>query len=347
MRLIDLRSDTVTKPTPEMRQAMSEAEVGDDVYGDDQTVNQLEDIAAKLLGKEAALFVPSGVFGNQLALMTHCQRGDEVILGDDCHIVQHEGGAAAIIAGVQLRTITSDNGRLPLDDIEQRIRKAEDMHYPKTALICLENAHGIGSVLPLEYMREVAKLAKAYNIPIHLDGARLFNAAESLQVDVHEIAATVDSVMFCLSKGLCAPVGSVLVGSHSFIAAARRGRKIMGGGMRQAGILAAAGIIALQKMRQRLNQDHKNARLLAKWLRQIDGIRVVNKEVETNMVFCEFKFEPPLTPQMLISRLESAGILANEPEDGKMRFVTHNDVREVDLHRAADVLKGIMCRNYW
>lgn len=347
MRVIDLRSDTVTCPTGEMRQAMAQAAVGDDVYGDDPTVRALEEMAAELLHKEAALFVPSGTFGNQLALITHCQRGDEVILGDDCHIVQHEGGAAALLAGVQLRTLLTDQGQLPLADIEARIRKEEDIHYPRTGLICLENAYSNGCAVPLEYMESVAELAQRYAIPVHLDGARLFNAAEYLQVEASELAGTVDSLMVCLSKGLCAPVGSLLLGSSSFIKKARRNRKIMGGGMRQAGILAAAGIIALEKMSLRLGQDHKNARLLGKWLKQIEGITLCSKEIQTNMVFCKISLEPPLTASIFNSRLADAGILANPPEAGIHRFVTHNDVREVDIRRAADTIKGIITKDFW
>jgi len=347
MRTIDLRSDTVTRPTEEMRQAMAKAEVGDDVYGDDPTVNQLEELAAHILHKEAALFVPSGTFGNQVALLTHCNHGDEVILGDDSHIVQHETGAAAVIAGVQLRAVESELGQIPLKAIESRIRKTDDVHYPRTALISLENAHSNGCVLPLDYMEAVAEMARYYNVPIHLDGARMFNAAEYLKIEPHAIAATADSIMFCLSKGLCAPVGSLLVGSAEFIAKARKGRKIMGGGMRQAGILAAAGIIALEKMRHRLNQDHKNARLLGKWLGQIEGVSLCTKQIQANLVFCEMDLMPPLNPAAFTQRLQDAGVLVNPPDGRVMRFVTHNDVREVDIRRAVDVIKGILTRNYW
>ena len=367
MRTIDLRSDTVTRPTNEMRQAMAQAAVGDDVYGDDPTVNQLEQLTAEMLHKEAALFVPSGTFGNQLALLTHCKRGDEVILSDDCHIVQHEGGASAVIAGVQLRAIStretsggaagfgevkpteaSKLGQIPLDAIETRIRKdADDIHYPSTGLICLENAHSCGYVLSLDYMECVAELAQKHHIPIHLDGARLFNAAEHLQVEPWEIADTVDSLMLCLSKGLCAPVGSMLAGSADFIAKARRNRKIMGGGMRQVGILAAAGIIALEKMSLRLGQDHKNARLLGKWLNQIEGISLCPKYIQANMVFCQIDFKFPLTPEIFIRRLAESGILVNPPENSQMRFVTHNDVREADVRRAVDEMKGILTKDFW
>jgi L-threonine aldolase (EC 4.1.2.5) len=237
---IDLRSDTVTWPTDAMRRAMAEAPVGDDVYGDDPTINELERLAADMTGKEAALFVPSGTFGNQLSLFTWCPRGSEVILGEQCHIIQHEAGAASVIAGVQTRPIFAPAGILPPEAIEERIR-GNDIHFPPTSLVCLENAHSSGRVVPLSYMREVADLAHRHGLPVHLDGARLFNAATALGVDATEIAGTVDSVMFCLSKGLCAPVGSMLAGPRDFVEKARRKRKIMGGGMRQAGVLAAAG----------------------------------------------------------------------------------------------------------
>ena len=347
MRTIDLRSDTVTRPTEEMRQAMAQAKVGDDVYGDDPTINQLETLAAQLLQKEAALFVPSGTFGNQVALLTHCQPGDEVILGDDCHIVQHEAGASAVIAGVQLRSIESELGQLPLKAIETRIRRTKDIHCPSTSLICLENSHSNGFTLPLDYMKSVSEMAGCYNIPIHLDGARMFNAAEYLQIEPHEIAATADSIMFCLSKGLCAPVGSMLVGTAAFIAQARKNRKLMGGGMRQAGILAAAGIIALEKMRHRLGQDHKHARLMGKWLNQIDGVSLCSKNIQANMVFCQIDFVPPLDPQSFVQRLAENGILTNPPESGIMRFVTHSDVREADVRRVVDVIKEILTKDFW
>ena len=343
---IDLRSDTVTQPTPDMRRAMADAVVGDDVYGDDPTIHRLEALAASLLHKEAALFVPSGTFGNQLALLAHCQRGDEVILDDDCHIVQHEAGASAVLAGVQLRTVACpEKGQLPLAAIEARIRKSQDFHVPRTGLICLENAHSSGAVLPLAYSEAVTELARRYGLPVHLDGARLFNAAEYLRVAPHLLAAGADSVMVCLSKGLCAPVGSLLLGSADFIARARRLRKMLGGGMRQAGILAAAGIIALKDMRTRLGHDHRHARLLGKWLAQIPGASV--QDVHTNMVFCRLPFAPPLTPALFLQRLKAAKILANGPEDGLMRFVTHHDVREADVRRAAEAIAAIVMRDFW
>jgi len=320
MNTIDLRSDTVTWPTPAMREAMARAPVGDDVYGDDPTVNELEALAAAMVGKEAALFVPSGTFGNQLALFTWCPRGSEVILGEQCHIIQHEAGAASVIAGVQVRTMDAPGGILPVDGIADRIR-GEDIHYPPTSLICLENAHSSGRVIPRDYMAGVAELARRRNLPIHLDGARVFNAAAALGIGADAIAAQVDSLMFCLSKGLCAPVGSMLAGPADFIARARRKRKIMGGGMRQAGILAAAGLIALRDMTGRLGEDHECARYLAERLGRIPGIAVEKDALDINMVF--FSLPTWVDGQEFASFLASSGVLINPPEQGACRFVAH------------------------
>lgn len=320
MTHIDLRSDTVTWPTAAMRKAMAEATVGDDVYGDDPTVNTLEALAAEMLGKEAALFVPSGTFGNQLALYTWCPRGSEIILGEQCHIIQHEAGAAAVIAGVQTRPIYAPNGVMSIKSIETHIRE-DDIHYPPTSLICLENAHSSGKAIPLDYMQEVHELAKRYGLPIHLDGARIFNAAAALNVDVKAIAETVDSIMFCLSKGLCAPVGSMLAGTKQFIDTARRKRKIMGGALRQAGMLAAAGILALETMTKRLRDDHNTARYMAELLTKIPDVEVDRENLDINMVFCHL---PEYTVSSnLVSFLQSKNILINPPEFGTYRFVTH------------------------
>lgn len=333
MNFVDLRSDTVTLPTPEMREAMYRAEVGDDVYGDDPTVRRLEEYAAEVVGKEAALFVPSGTFGNQLSLFTHCSRGDEVILGDDCHIVEHEVGASSVIAGVQLRTLRSKKGELDAAEIECRIRD-NDIHSPRTGLICLENAHSNGRVVGLEVMSDIFSLSRRYNIPVHLDGARLFNAAAYLCIDPKEITKYCDSVMFCLSKGLCAPVGSILAGSNNFIKKARKGRKLMGGGMRQAGVIAAAGIVALEKMRQRLKVDHDNAAALAMELSKIPGIRIDTEDVHINMVFADFSAFGSKAGQMA-EKLNSRGIRVNPANNGVIRFVTNFYVdRESVLYTA-------------
>ena len=286
MKWIDLRSDTVTEPTEMMRSAMMNATVGDDVYGDDPTVAELESYAAKLVGKEAALFVPSGTFANQLALLTHCSPGDEIILGEDCHIVHHETGAAPLISGVQLRTLETTNGMMSLEKIRSTIRQEEDIHYPSTRLICLENAYSSGVAVRPEYIESVAFLAKEYGIAVHMDGARVFNAAAALDVDVREITEHCDTLMFCLSKGLCAPIGSILAGSKEFIHRARKYRKLLGGGLRQSGFLAAAGIIALEGMRPRLSEDHWHARYLADQLDTIPGVSVLRNRLDINMVFC-------------------------------------------------------------
>jgi len=339
MKYIDLRSDTVTWPTPEMREAMARAEVGDDGYGDDPTVNRLEEMAAGMLGKEAALFVPSGTMGNQLAIFTHINRGDEVIIAEDNHIVEHEAGAAAIIAGAQLRCLKSVKGRVDLGDIERTIRSPREV--PGTGLICLENAHSTGVVHDLEYMGKVREIADRHRIPVHLDGARIFNAAAYLNVDASRIAAYADSVMFCLSKGLCAPVGSILAGSLGFIKQARVKRKIMGGSMRQAGILAAAGIVALEKMTARVHEDHETARQLATLLGQIPGINASPEDVHINMVF--IRFQRPINPGELVARLRSEGILANPPDNnGVMRLVTHYYIDADMVRKAADAFRRVL-----
>lgn len=342
MRFIDLRSDTVTQPTQAMRDAMYKAEVGDDVYGDDITVKELEVYAAELAGKEAALFVPSGTFGNQLAVFTHCRRGNEVILGDDSHIVVHEVGATSIIAGVHLRTLNSHNGELDPQEVKRKIRKEEDdIHYPGTGLICLENAHSNGRVISLENMSAIYDIAKEANIPVHLDGARLFNAAAHLGVSPTEITKYCDSVMFCLSKGLCAPVGSILAGSKEFINKARKGRKLMGGGLRQAGFLAAAGIVALKEMRERLIEDHENALLLADELAKIPGIKLNKDAIHINMVFFNMS-ETELDSDYLVKEFYKKGIKINPAENGEMRFVTNYWVSKEDIHYIINCFKELL-----
>ncbi|TJZ79177.1 low-specificity L-threonine aldolase [Chitiniphilus eburneus] len=338
--MIDLRSDTVTQPTPAMRQAMFDAEVGDDCYGDDPTVNRLETHAAQRLGKEAALFVPSGTFGNQLALFTHCRPGDEVIVGDDSHIVWHEAGAAGAIAGVQLRTLDSDRGVLDAEAIRRRIRVGDDIHAPRTGLICLENAHSNGRVIPLDAMAAMWDVAQRHAVPVHLDGARVFNAATTLGVDVREITRYADTVMCCLSKGLAAPVGSLLAGSAAFIDMARRRRKLLGGGLRQAGVLAAPGLIALERMTQRLHEDHAHARLLAEQLAALPGLDVDLDSVQINMVW--FRFTRPIDNASLMARLNAAGILANPPEDDLMRLVTHWQVDADAVARTVAVFAAFL-----
>jgi threonine aldolase len=276
--------------------------------------------------------VPSGTFGNQLALFTHCKRGEEVILGEDSHIVQHEVGASAVISQVQLRTVSSPDAMLKADDIRKRARKgSDDIHFPGTGLVCMENALSSGGVVPIAAMREVKLAAAERGLPIHLDGARIFNAAAALGVDAKEIAAQADSVMFCLSKGLCAPVGSLLAGSSGFIETARKKRKLMGGGMRQAGFIAAAGLVALEKMRDRLPEDHENARYLAELLANVPGVGIDVGSVEINMVF--FQIKKPISPLNFVEAFLAEGIKINPPEGGVFRFVTNYWVSRRDVEK--------------
>lgn len=335
--MIDLRSDTVTQPTDEMRQAIFNAVVGDDVYDDDPTIKELEFLASKILNKEAALFVPSGTFGNQLCILTHTRRGDEVIVSQDCHILAHEVGASAVIAGVQLRQIQCQGGRFDLDVLKSYIRE-DDIHYPDTGLICMENAHGDGSVLPLEHMKSIYDIAKAYNIPVHLDGARVFNAATALGVDVSEVVQYSDSVTFCLSKGLCAPVGSIVAGTKEFIEKAKRNRKLMGGGLRQAGFLAAAGLVALKDMVPRLREDHENAKFLADELDKFDQITVIRERLDINMVF----FKMDVNEEEFIAKMLENDIKINGTEDNEWRYVTNNDVTRNDIECVINVMKSIL-----
>jgi len=336
--MIDLRSDTVTQPTEEMRKAMMTAVVGDDVYDDDPTIRELESYVAALLDKEAALFVPSGTFGNQLCLMTHTKRGDEVIVGHDSHIMAHEVGAAAVIAGVQLRQIESQGGRFDIETLEGYIRE-EDIHYPDTGLICMEQAHGDGSVMPLDHMKKISDVAKKHNIPVHLDGARLFNAATALGVEASEVAKYADSVTFCLSKGLCAPIGSMVVGTESFIIRAKKYRKLMGGGLRQAGFLASAGLIALKEMVPRLKEDHDLAKYLASELDKFSNIDVIKERLDINMVF--FKMTG-VDEDKFISAMFDKGIKINGIEDGEWRFVTNNDVSKENIDYTIDTMKVLI-----
>jgi threonine aldolase len=308
---------------------MAEAEVGDDVYGDDPTVKRLEGLGADMLGKEAAVFVPSGTFGNQLALFTWCPRGSEVILDEECHIIQHEAAAAAVIAGVQTRPVPAPGGILAPEAIRARRRRA-DLHAPATSLLCLENAHSLGRALSLEAMDAAAAAAGEWNIPVHLDGARIFNAAAALSCEGRDIAARADSVMFCLSKGLCAPAGSLLAGGRDFIEAARYKRKIMGGGMRQAGILAAAGILALTEQAGRLGEDHARARELERGLAAIPGITVEPGDI--NMVFFTF---PPAAEARRAEAARAAfarrNIKINPPGGGVFRFVIHRWIGDAGI----------------
>ncbi|WP_236034935.1 low-specificity L-threonine aldolase [Alkalihalobacterium elongatum] len=342
MTFIDFRSDTVTKPTEEMRQAMFTAEVGDDVYGEDPTINRLEALAAKILGKEDALFVTSGTQGNQVAVLTHCRSGDEVILEAESHIFLYEGGASSALAGVQTRPIPGIKGALDPLDVKKAIR-GDDIHYPYSGLICLENTHNKagGKVVPLQTMKEIYEIAREKEVPVHLDGARLFNAAVALGVPVSELTKYVDTVQVCLSKGLSAPVGSILAGSKLFIKEARKWRKRLGGGLRQAGVIAAPGIIALEKMVDRLAEDHTNARLLAEGLDTIPKLSVSVEDVETNIILCDIK-QTGLSNDQFLNQLKDQGILAVPFDDGIIRFVTHREVTSDMVHTAVQSIKQMI-----
>ncbi len=334
-RTIDLRSDTVTHPTPAMREAMYRAEVGDDVYGEDPTVNRLEALAAEMVGKEAALFVPSGTMGNATALLTHCRRGDEIVMGARAHTYLYEVGGAARLNGSPVRPVPN----LPDGTLDRAVLArsflGDDVHEARTGLLCLENTQNMcgGRVLPPATLRELAAPARARGLPIHLDGARLFNAAVALGIPASALAAEVDSVMFCLSKGLSAPVGSMLAGSREFIAEARRVRKLLGGGMRQAGILAAAGVVALTEMVDRLAEDHANARRLAQGLAELDGILIQPETVETNILFFGVKAndDQPGDVAPLVEAAAQSGVLLSGGDDGRIRAVTHYGIGAEDI----------------
>jgi len=342
MEVIDLRSDTVTKPTEEMRQAMYRAEVGDDVYRDDPTVNRLEELAAREMGKEAALFVASGTMANQVAVMAHTKRGDEIILGEKSHIYVNEVGGIAYLAGVQAALVTEVEGVMDARVVEQKIRP-ENIHYPNTSLICVENTHNMagGRVVPLAAMKEIHDVGKRHGIPVHLDGARIYNAAAYLGVEAKEIAKYCDSVNVCLSKGLCAPVGSVLAGSREFIERARKFRKMLGGGMRQAGILAAAGIVAIEKMSKRLKEDHENALLLAKGLNSLEGVSVDVERVQTNLIMVDFA-GTGLNGMQVAERLKQNGILINGSSSPVVRFAVHYYITPDDVKRTVEVVSKII-----
>lgn len=325
MKIYDFRSDTVTKPTPEMRQAMTAAEVGDDVYGEDPTVNELQALSAEMLGKEEGLFVPSGTMGNLASVLAHCGRGDEVIMGTKAHTFLFEAGGISALGGVHPHTIPNqEDGTLRLEDITSAIRH-DDIHDPISRLVILENTHNRCGGVPItaEYTQAVAELAHANGLALHLDGARIFNAAVALGVPAQTLTADVDSVTFCLSKGLCAPVGSVICGTRAFIDKVRRLRKQLGGGMRQAGILAAAGIIALNTMIDRLAEDHLRAQSLAAGLREIPGIRIDMHSPTTNMLFISLYNSGDLTADQVKLQLKQKGILVGAVGEKQFRLVTH------------------------
>ena len=345
MKIIDLRSDTVTLPTPEMREAMAKAQVGDDVYGEDVTINQLQEKAAEMLGKEAGLFVPSGTMGNLISVLAHCGRGDEVILGNKAHIFLYEAGGISALGSVHSRQLQNqDDGKLLLEDIEEGIRRG-DPHEPFTRLIALENTHNRcgGSVLPLGYTNKVGEFAKERGLALHLDGARVFNAAAALSSSAKELAAPFDSVTFCLSKGLSAPVGSVLCGSTEFIAKAHRLRKQLGGGMRQAGILAAAGIVALDTMVDRLGEDHARARKLAEGLAGVSGLVLDEGTPHTNMIFMDLAEHIEYSAEKVAAHMHKArGIRIGVTGKRRFRLVLHYWIDDEAVERTIAAFKELL-----
>ena len=343
MKTIDLRSDTVTLPTEDMLDAMMKAPLGDDVLGDDPTVKKLEEKAADLMGKEAALFVPSGTMGNLVSILTHCGRGDEIILGDKSHTFVYEAGGVSALGGVFVHILPNQpDGTLKFSDIENAIR-ADNIHFPPTRLICLENTQNYcgGVCLTAEYTDSVAQIAKDNNLKIHLDGARIFNSAVAQKTDVRKLVKNADSVMFCLSKGLSCPIGSVICGSEEFIKKARKNRKIVGGGMRQVGIIAAAGIIALERMIDRLAEDHNNAEKLAGAIAKMNGFSINLDSVQTNIVYFELESED-ITAQEVVEEARQNGILFLNLGPKRFRMVTHYGIDSDDIETTISVLDCII-----
>ncbi len=343
MQMIDLRSDTVTHPTSAMRRAMAEAQVGDDVFGEDPTVNRLEQLAAERLGKEAALFVSSGTMANLVCQLTHCGRGEEMILGDQSHIFHYEQGGSAAVGGIHPRIIANrPDGTLDLTAVAAAVR-ADNVHFPRTRLLVLENTHNRcdGTPLSPEYMEKAASLARKHELKLHVDGARIFNAAVALGIDVRQLSGPADSISFCLSKGLSAPVGSLVCGSRRFAREARRARKLLGGGMRQAGVIAAAGIVALTEMVDRLAEDHANARRLAEGLAGIDGIATDPERFQTNIVYFDLT-ETGTKPAEFTDRLQARGIRVLPVGPFRLRAVTHHPVTGSDVDRALEEISRVI-----
>jgi threonine aldolase len=342
MRTIDLRSDTVTKPSAGMREAMARAEVGDDVYGEDPTVNRLQERAASLLGKEAALFVPTGIMANQLSLRLHAKPGDEVVIESRSHIVRYEHGAASALAGVQLHWVNGTRGIMAPEQVQAAIRP-KDPYNPRTALIALENTHnsGGGSIYPLSAIQDIRKIATQHEIPMHLDGARLFNAVVATGIEARAYAAYFDTVSFCLSKGLGAPVGSLIVADRSRIERLRPMRRMYGGGMRQAGILAAAGLYALEHNIGRLKEDHAHARRLAELLEKVPAVAVTPNHVETNIVVFDVKLGQR-SAQEIVAALKTKGVMINAVGPHSFRAVTHLDVNADDIEQAGEVFVAVL-----
>ncbi len=344
MNVIDLRSDTVTKPTGEMRRAMYEAEVGDDVYGEDPSINKLQERAAEILGMEAGLLTASGTMSNLVAALTHCQRGDEIVMGDQAHMFWNESAGASALAGAQVRLVPNDDqGRIDPGDLAAAIRPRGNVHMPPTTLVCLENTHNrcSGGVLTPEDTARIAEVAHAAGAKVHLDGARIFNAAVSLEVPPSELVKDVDDVSFCLSKALSCPVGSVLCGSKEFIADALKWRKMVGGGMRQAGILAAAGLVALDSMVERLADDHANARRLAQGLADIGGLTLDPDSIQTNIVIFDVDKSVGSAAD-LTAALDREGVNVSSPGPNSIRMVTHRHISIEDVDEALGRVSRVM-----
>ena len=342
MKIVDLRSDTVTLPTKEMLEAIRNAKLGDDVYGEDSTVNELEKLSAEKMGKEAALLVTSGTQANLTSVMAQTNRGDEVILEADAHIYHYEVGGISALAGAVPKLIPGCMGALNPEDVERAI-KDENIHNPKTTLVCIENTHNRagGTIISPEQIETLSKITKTRNLKLYMDGARIFNAAVAMGRDVKDFTRHVDSLMFCLSKSLSAPVGSVIVGSHAFISKARKIRKMLGGGMRQAGIIAAPGIVALEKMVDRLAEDHKNARILAEGLAKFEGINIELDTVQTNIV----KFDISglsLSPKEFLSKLQENGVKASGYGGSIMRMVTHRHIKKEDIEYTLNIVENVI-----
>lgn len=344
MRIIDLRSDTVTLPTPAMREAMYRAELGDDVYGEDPTVNRLEEMIAERLGKEAGLFVVSGTMGNLVSLLTHCARGDEIILGDCAHIFLYEAGGISVLGGAMVHTVPNlPNGMLDPAQVEAAVRPLGNPHFPRSRVICLENSHNRcgGAALSPAQIGTIKAVADRHGLRMHLDGARIFNAAIALGVDVRDLATPFDSVQFCFSKGLSAPVGSAIVGSAAFIQEARRNRKVVGGGMRQAGVIAAAAIVALEQMIDRLADDHANARRLAEGLAEIPGLAIDPSVVQTNIVIFGLS-NPNIASADMVRGLAAEGVKINAISLTRFRAVTHYGIEPEDMDAALIAFRKVM-----
>lgn len=348
MNKIDFRSDTVTWPTPEMREAMATAEVGDDVYGEDPTIIELEALAAEMLGKEAGCLVTSGTQGNLTSMLTHANRGDEAIIGEDAHVFQWEAGGMAVLGGILPKPLPTDEiGRMDLDQVRAAVRGDND-HWPTSRLICVENSSGgnYGAAIGPEYFAGIRAIADEHHLKVHLDGARLFNATTALEIDPRSVTQYVDSVTVCLSKGLSAPVGSVIAGSHNFIKKAKRNRKLLGGGMRQGGVIAAAGLIALRDMTQRLAVDHQNAKRLAHGLAQMPAIDIDPAKVYTNMVFFRLTEEARQSNIVQTLKDEFNIWIGGYPQSGLFRAVTHFWITEKEVDLLLEAMRAIFEREF-